>query len=173
MGISNDDFIRTTEERHKKRVQELFRRIRDNGYIYKGTYTGQYCVSDELYVDGAQPGDPCPTCGRITETVHEENYFFKLSAFQDKLLELYANPDFIRPETRRNEVISFVRSGLRDSVDQPLDFFVGHSCARRSQARDLCLARRAGQLHHRDRLWIVARGRAGSIQEISGRPTCT
>jgi methionyl-tRNA synthetase len=114
MGISNDDFIRTTEERHIKRVQELFRRIRDNGYIYKGTYTGQYCVSDELYVDGAQPGDPCPTCGRITETVHEENYFFKLSAFQEKLLELYANPEFIRPETRRNEVISFVRSGLRD-----------------------------------------------------------
>ncbi len=114
MGISNDDFIRTTEDRHKKRVQELFRHIRDNGYIYKGTYTGQYCVSDELYVDGAQPGDPCPTCGRITETVHEENYFFKLTAFQQKLLELYANPDFIRPETRRNEVISFVRSGLRD-----------------------------------------------------------
>jgi len=114
MGISNDDFIRTTEERHKKRAQELFRRIRDNGYIYKGTYTGQYCVSDELYVDGAQPGDPCPSCGRITETVHEENYFFKLSAFQDKLLELYANPQFVRPETRRNEVISFVRSGLRD-----------------------------------------------------------
>src|SRR5271165_690608 len=114
MGISNDDFIRTTEDRHKKRVQQLFRQLRDNGFIYKGTYTGQYCVSDELYVDGAQPGDPCPTCGRITETVHEENYFFKLSAFQDKLLELYANPDFIRPETRRNEVISFVRSGLRD-----------------------------------------------------------
>src|SRR5215467_14564941 len=114
MGISNDDFIRTTEERHEKRLQHLFKQIRDNGYIYKGTYTGQYCVSDELYVDGAQPGDPCPICGRITETVEEENYFFKLSAFQDKLLELYANPDFIRPETRRNEVISFVRSGLRD-----------------------------------------------------------
>ncbi len=114
MGISNDDFIRTTEDRHQKRVQELFRRIRDNGYIHKGTYTGQYCVSDELYVDGAQPGDPCPTCGRITETVKEENYFFKLSMFQDKLLALYANPEFIRPEARRNEVISFVRSGLRD-----------------------------------------------------------
>ena len=114
MGITNDDFIRTTEDRHKKRVQVLFRQIRDNGYIYKGTYTGQYCVSDELYVDGAQPGDPCPTCGRITETVKEENYFFKLSAFQNQLLELYSNPDFIRPETRRNEVISFVRSGLRD-----------------------------------------------------------
>jgi methionyl-tRNA synthetase len=114
MGISNDDFIRTTEDRHKKRVQVLFRKLRDNGFIYKGTYTGQYCVSDELYVDGAQPGDPCPTCGRITETVHEENYFFKLSAFQDKLLALYANPEFIRPESRRNEVISFVKSGLRD-----------------------------------------------------------
>jgi methionyl-tRNA synthetase len=114
MGISNDDFIRTTEERHKKRVQALFRQIRDNGFIYKGTYRGQYCISDELYVDGAKPGDPCPLCGRITETVEEENYFFKLSAFQDKLLALYANPEFIRPETRRNEVISFVRSGLRD-----------------------------------------------------------
>jgi len=114
MGISNDDFIRTTEERHKKRVQVLFQGIRDNGFIYKGTYTGQYCVSDELYVDGAQPGDPCPTCGRPTETVEEENYFFKLSSFRDQLLALYANPDFIRPETRRNEVISFVRSGLRD-----------------------------------------------------------
>ena len=114
MGISNDDFIRTTEERHKKRVQELFRRIRANGFIYKGRYTGQYCFSDELYVDGARPGDPCPICSRPTETVEEENYFFKLSAFQDKLLELYANADFVRPETRRNEVISFVRSGLRD-----------------------------------------------------------
>ena len=114
MGISNDDFIRTTEERHKKRVQELFRRLRDNGFIYKGTYTGQYCVSDELYVDGAEPGDPCPTCGRITETVTEENYFFKLSSFQEQLLALYQNPEFIRPESRRNEVISFVRSGLRD-----------------------------------------------------------
>ncbi|HKH98708.1 MAG TPA: methionine--tRNA ligase [Candidatus Sulfotelmatobacter sp.] len=114
MGISNDDFIRTTEDRHKKRVQELFRRIRDNGYIYKGRYSGQYCFSDELYVDGAKPGDPCPICNRPTETVEEENYFFKLSAFQDELLELYANPDFVRPETRRNEVISFVKSGLRD-----------------------------------------------------------
>src|SRR5208337_2155048 len=111
---SNDDFIRTTEDRHKKRVQELFRRIRDKGFIYKGRYTGQYCFSDELYVDSAKPGDPCPICGRPTETVEEENYFFKLSAFQDKLLELYTNPEFIRPETRRNEVISFVRSGLRD-----------------------------------------------------------
>ncbi len=115
MGITNDDFIRTTEERHKKRVQDLFRRIRDNGYIYKGTYSGQYCVFDELYVDAVGPGAPCPECGRPTETVKEENYFFRLSAFQDNLLQLYTEqPDFIRPETRRNEVMSFVRSGLRD-----------------------------------------------------------
>jgi len=114
MGLSNDDFIRTTEDRHKKGVQALFRRLRDNGYIYKGSYTGQYCVSDEMYVD-VGPGAPCPECGRITETVREENYFFKLSAFADKLLQLYSEqPDWIRPETRRNEVISFVRSGLKD-----------------------------------------------------------
>ena len=90
-------------------------RFSDNGYIYKGIYTGQYCVSDELYVDGVGPGDPCPDCGRPTETVHEENYYFKLSAFQDQLIHLYTEqPNFIRPETRRNEVLAFVRGGLRD-----------------------------------------------------------
>ncbi len=115
MGITYDDFIRTTEDRHKKRVQELFRQIRDKGHIYKGTYTGQYCVFDELYVDAVGPGAPCPECGRPTETVKEENYFFKLSAFADRLMQLYTEqPDFIRPETRRNEVMSFVRGGLRD-----------------------------------------------------------
>ena len=115
MGLTYDDFIRTTSDRHKYGVQALWRRIRDNGFIYKGHYTGQYCVFDELYVDAVGPGAPCPECGRPTETVQEENYFFKLSAFQDKLLRLYSDqPDFVRPETRRNEVVSFVRSGLRD-----------------------------------------------------------
>lgn len=114
MGITYDDYIRTTSDRHKQGVQELWKRIRDNGYIYKGSYTGQYCVFDEMYVE-VGPGEPCPECGRPTETVKEENYFFKLSAFAEPLLELYAKqPDFIRPETRRNEVIAFVRSGLRD-----------------------------------------------------------
>jgi len=114
MGITYDDYIRTTSDRHKMGVQELWRRIRDNGYIYKGSYTGQYCVFDEMYVE-VGPGEPCPECGRPTETVKEENYFFKLSAFAAPLLDLYTNnPDFIRPETRRNEVIAFVRSGLRD-----------------------------------------------------------
>jgi methionyl-tRNA synthetase len=114
MGLSYDDYIRTTEERHRKGVQKLFQVLQQRGFIYKGSYTGQYCVSDELYVD-APPGSPCPDCGRITETVSEENYFFKLSAFERKLLELYEeNPQFIRPEARRNEVLSFVRGGLKD-----------------------------------------------------------
>jgi methionyl-tRNA synthetase len=115
MKISYDDFIRTTEPRHQRGVQELFRRLKDQKFIYKGTYSGQYCVFDELYVDAAGPGAPCPECGRPTETVSEENYFFKLSAFAEKLLQYYQeHPDFIRPEARRNEVISFVKSGLRD-----------------------------------------------------------
>ena len=115
MRISYDDYIRTTSDRHKRGVQAIWRKIRDNGYIYKSHYTGQYCVFDELYVDAVGPGAPCPECGRPTETVQEENYFFKLSAFQDRLVRLYTEqPDFIRPETRRNEVLSFVRSGLRD-----------------------------------------------------------
>jgi methionyl-tRNA synthetase len=114
LGITYDDFIRTTEERHKRGVQHLFATLRDRGYIYKGSYTGQYCVSDEAYVDGP-PGTLCPDCGRPTETVSEENYFFKLSAFERKLLEFYeANPGFMGPESTRREVISFVRSGLKD-----------------------------------------------------------
>src|SRR5438874_6605109 len=114
LGISYDGFIRTTDEKHFEGVQQLFRQIRDNGHIYKGSYTGQYCVYDELYVD-APPGSPCPDCGRPTETISEENYYFKLSEFQDKLLQLYNDyPEFIWPETRRNEVIAFVRSGLKD-----------------------------------------------------------
>jgi methionyl-tRNA synthetase len=114
LGLTYDDFIRTTEPRHKRGVQKLFATLRDRGYIYKGSYTGQYCVSDEAWVDVA-PGAPCPDCGRITETVSEENYFFKLSAFERKLLEFYeANPGFMQPESTRREVISFVRGGLAD-----------------------------------------------------------
>ncbi len=115
LNIRVDRTIRTTDPRHHKVVQWLFQRCVENGYIYKGSYTGQYCVYDELYVNEAKPGDPCPECGRITETVTEENYFFKLSAFTQKLIELYeSQPDFIQPETRRNEVLSFVRQGLND-----------------------------------------------------------
>jgi len=114
MGLTYDDYIRTTEERHKRGTQYFFRELQKRGFIYKGTYSGQYCVWDELYVDGP-PGTACPDCGRITETVSEENYFFKLSAFERKLLDYYnQHPEFIRPEARRNEVMAFVRGGLRD-----------------------------------------------------------
>jgi methionyl-tRNA synthetase len=115
MGLEIDYFQRTTSPQHARVVQDLFERCRKNGYIYKGSYTGQYCIFDNLYVNDAKPGDPCPDCGRPTETVTEENFFFKLSAFQDWLLELYENqPNFIQPDTRRNEVMSFVKSGLSD-----------------------------------------------------------
>jgi methionyl-tRNA synthetase len=115
LNLDIDYFQRTSDARHHKVVQELFARCLKNGYIYKGSYTGQYCVFDELYVSDAKPGDPCPDCGRPTETVTEENFFFKLSEFQERLLKLYTeNPDFIQPETRRNEIISFVKQGLSD-----------------------------------------------------------
>ena len=117
LGLQIDHFQRTTSPQHARVVNKLFRLCRDNpeGIIYKGAYTGQYCIFDNLYVNDAKPGDPCPDCGRPTETITEENFFFKLSAFQEKLLDLYENnPGFIQPETRRNEVISFVKSGLND-----------------------------------------------------------
>jgi methionyl-tRNA synthetase len=115
MGLKIDRFQRTSDPKHHKVVQDLFERCLKNGYIYKGSYTGQYCVYDELYVNEAKAGDPCPDCGRPTETVTEENYFFKLSEFQDRLLAHYEKErDFIQPDTRRNEVISFVKQGLSD-----------------------------------------------------------
>ena len=115
LGIEFDAFIRTTESRHAAAVRKIFEEVQKEGYIYKGTYTGQYCTSCEQYVSDAGPGDPCPECGSPTETITEENYFFRLSAFQDRLLAYYQeHPDFIRPETRRNEVIAFVRGGLKD-----------------------------------------------------------
>src|SRR6202142_365169 len=91
MGLTYDDYIRTTSPRHKQGVQALWKRIQDAGFIYKSHYTGQYCVSDELYVDSVGPGAPCPEGGRPTEPVQEENYFFKLSAMQDRLLQYYSD----------------------------------------------------------------------------------
>jgi methionyl-tRNA synthetase len=115
LGLQIDHFQRTTDPKHARVVNDLFNRCRQNGYIYKGSYTGQYCIFDNLYVNEAKPGDPCPDCGRPTETVTEENFFFKLSAFTDRLLELYeSQPDFVQPDTRRNEALAFLRQGLTD-----------------------------------------------------------
>ena len=115
LGLNPDEFVRTTDLKHVRAVQWLFKLCKENGYVYKGHYTGQYCIYDNAFVNDAKPGDNCPDCGRPTETVTEENYFFKLSAFQKPLLDFYKkNPNFIQPETRKNEIISFVEGGLKD-----------------------------------------------------------
>jgi methionyl-tRNA synthetase len=114
LGVQGDEFIRTTDLKHAHTVQWLFKLFRENGFVYPGHYTGQYCIYDNAYVD-VKAGENCPDCGRPTETVTEPNYFFKLSAFQKPLLDWYSkHPDFIQPEARRNEVLSFVEGGLRD-----------------------------------------------------------
>jgi methionyl-tRNA synthetase len=116
LDISNDDFIRTTEPRHHTAVQAFLQRVYDKGHIELGIYEGLYCVSCEAYytpdelIDGL-----CPIHHRPVEQVKEENYFFKLSRFQQPLLDWYAaNPDFVRPESKRNEALGFIRGGLDD-----------------------------------------------------------
>ena len=116
LEISNDDFIRTTESRHYATVQEFLQTIYDNGYISKDTYRGLYCVSCEDYYTPDQLVDGnCPVHGRPVTEMEEDNYFFRLSAFQDKLIDWYEqNPTAIRPATKRNEALSFIKGGLKD-----------------------------------------------------------
>jgi methionyl-tRNA synthetase len=112
------DFIRTTEERHHRGVQHLWRQLEANGAIYLSSYTGQYCVSDEAFVD-VPVGAPCPTCGRPTETITEENYFFRLSDFQQPLIDLIESGALhIQPETAKNEVLSFLRGPYTPVLDK-------------------------------------------------------
>ncbi|MEQ1729321.1 MAG: methionine--tRNA ligase, partial [Vicinamibacterales bacterium] len=116
LQASNDDFIRTTEPRHHASVQALWRRVRDNGFIYKDKYEGWYCTVDEVFVPETQLVEGrCNICGNAVETLAEESYFFKLSAFQQPLLEHYRNhPEFVTPSMRRNEMLSFLEAGLDD-----------------------------------------------------------
>ena len=116
--LEYDDFIRTTEPRHIRVVEAIFDRLRSQGDLYKGMYQGWYCVSDETFFRESEVVDgKCPNaeCGKPVRWVEEENYYFRLSAYQDRLLEhIEQNPDFLQPEYRRNEVLSFVRQGLQD-----------------------------------------------------------
>jgi methionyl-tRNA synthetase len=115
--VSNDQFIRTTEPRHARSVQRFMEAIHENGYIYKGEYAGWYCVSCEAYYtdDELDPGPVCKIHGTPVEWLVEENYFFRLSAFGDRLLEWYAaHPSVVLPESKRNEAVSFIRQGLED-----------------------------------------------------------
>ena len=115
--ISYDKFIRTTDEDHKKGVQKAFEKMYAKGDIYKDFYEGHYCVSCETFFPETQlvDGEFCPDCGRSTSVVKEESYFFRLSNYEDKLLKYYEeHPEFIMPKSRANEVINFVKGGLRD-----------------------------------------------------------
>ncbi|MDE2391369.1 MAG: methionine--tRNA ligase, partial [Rhodospirillales bacterium] len=121
MNISNDDFIRTTMPRHKAACQAIWKKLQENGFIYLGAYEGWYAVRDEAFYDESETAlKPdgsryAIASGAAVEWVVEPSYFFKLSAFQDKLLEFYeANPGFIAPQAKRNEILSFVRGGLND-----------------------------------------------------------
>ena len=117
LEISNDDFIRTSEPRHHEVVQEIFRRIRDKGDIYKGEYTGLYCTPCESYWTELQLDENgcCPDCHRPVEKVSEEAYFFKMSKYADAVLKyLEENPEFLEPKSRRNEMINFIKQGLED-----------------------------------------------------------
>lgn len=120
LNISYDYFIRTTQDFHEKGVQKIFLKLKEKGVIYKGVYKGWYCVSDENFLTEDIPEDSdgqktCPDCGKKAGQVSEECYFFKLSAYQKKLLDFYtSNPKFVQPQSRMNEVVSFVRQGLKD-----------------------------------------------------------
>lgn len=115
MEISYDDFIRTTEPRHIERVQKIFMELYEKGDIYKGVYSGHYCKPCEAFWTDSQLEDgKCPDCGRPVTEEHEEAYFFSLSKYQDKLIELFETTDFLEPEARRNEMLAFVKQGLDD-----------------------------------------------------------
>ncbi|MBR2834422.1 MAG: methionine--tRNA ligase [Coriobacteriales bacterium] len=127
LEISNDDFIRTTQERHERSVQHFWEVLKERGYIYKGNYEGWYCVPDETFFtetdvrhaneDYEEKGETpvCPDCRRPLVRISEQSWFFKLSEFQEPLLKMYANnPNFLEPEIRRNEVVSFIEGGLKD-----------------------------------------------------------
>ena len=170
LGCSNDDFIRTTEERHHRSSEAIWQRMQKNGDIYLDKYAGWYSVRDEAYYaedetqleraeGAARPAKP----GTPVEWVEEESYFFRLSAYQQKLLDLYASvPDFVLPKERLNEVASFVRGGLQDLSISRTTFDWGIRC-RATQARHVCVGRRADQLHHRRRL---SRHRERKVQAL-------
>jgi methionyl-tRNA synthetase len=137
-NISNDSYIRTTDKEHERIVQNILIKLKDNGDLYKSTYEGKYCVPCETFLLDSQLLDGrCPQCKRDVESVKEENYFFKLSEYESKLIRhIEANPDFIIPEARKNEVMGILKQGLKDiSVSRtavkwgiPIPFDPGHYC---------------------------------------------
>ncbi len=161
LNIQYDDFIRTTESRHYESVQKFLTAIYDNGYIYKDIYKGLYCVScEDYYTIETSVNGNCPIHGRPLIEMEEENWFFKLSAFEDQLIEYYAqHPGFVTPETKRNEALSFIKGGLRDISITRTSIKWGVPVPVGRRARLLRLVRRADQLP--DRHWLRTRRRRG------------
>ena len=117
LELTNDGFVRTTDENHMRTVQEFVSRLKENGDIYKGRYEGWYCIPDETFwnEEDLKEGKTCPECGREVKWVSEENYFFRLSKYNDPLLKLYKeNPEFVQPDFRKNEMLRILESGLKD-----------------------------------------------------------
>jgi methionyl-tRNA synthetase len=137
-SISNDSYMRTTDKKHEKIVQNVLIKLKNNGDLYKSTYEGKYCIPCETFLLESQLVDGrCPQCNRDVESVKEENYFFKLSEYEDRLIRhIETNPDFIIPEARKNEVLGILKQGLKDiSVSRttvkwgiPIPFDSGHYC---------------------------------------------
>jgi methionyl-tRNA synthetase len=137
-NISNDGFIRTTDKKHEKVVQDILVHLKENGDLYKSTYEGEYCVPCETFLLDSQLVDGrCPQCGGEVEYVKEENYFFRLSKYEKRILKhIEENPDFIIPDTRRNEVLGLLKQGLNDiSISRtavkwgvPIPFDTKHYC---------------------------------------------
>ena len=170
--ISYDRFIRTTDPDHAEASVEMVSRAQANGDVYKGTYAGWYCTgcnefkTDQQLVDGHCPDHPTLE----PQWLEEANYFFRLSRYQERLERLYAdNPSFCEPEHFRNEVLGWLKEGLRDFSISRAGSVVGHPVPGRPEASDLRLVRRADQLPHRRRLSRTTPTR----WRACGRPTCT
>ncbi len=169
LDISNDDFIRTSEPRHHRAVQRFLQRIYDNGFIVPGTYRGLYCVScEDYYTEDRLVDGCCPVHLRPVVEMEEENYFFKLSEFEQPLIEWYERlPDAVAPAGKRNEALSFIKGGLQRHLHHPDLPRLGGARPLGRPPRLLRLVRRAGQLPHRHRL----RGRRSRLGRlVAGGP---
>ena len=171
IDVSNDFFIRTSDERHVERVQEVMQRVHDNGHVYEGTYEGFYCprCADFKTPTELGPGNTCPIHEIVLEVVTEQNWFFRLSTFEGELLRLYEeHPDFVAPDFRRNEALAFIRGGLQDVSLSRAKLELGRAAAVGSRPGHVRLVRRPPQLLHGALVRAPRRGPDRPL--LAGRP---
>ena len=151
MNISNDRFIRTTDDYHVEAIQRIFKKMYDKGDIYKGVYKGKYCTPCESFWTESQLKDgKCPDCGREVQDAEEEAYFFRLSKYADRVRDLLENTDFLEPRSRVNEMVNnFIKPGLEDLCVSRTSFTWGVPVDFDPEPRGLCVDRRPVQLHRR------------------------